>query len=623
MLHQLRAGIKEFYAIFSWRKRLLLIFVQAKLHRLRLAQTQFIGITGSAGKTTTKELCNLILSGSYPVMTTPQSLNTSIIVAETMLATEKKHKFCIMELGAFKPGALDLPLRLVKPEIAVLTNIGKDHFRAFKGESVEGITREKAKLIEVLSENGTAVLNIDDPRIKEIGKRCKGRVIWVGKDKGATLRLLDVASSYPQPLTFTVEYEGIAHKVITGLHGMHLATSALCALGVALAAGITLEQAIPRLAQAIPVEGRMQPVVMDDGVTFIRDDMKAPAWSLPMVLDFLSEATAARKVAVIGSISDFSGDLSDKYRQFARQILQHADLVVFVGLNAHRALRARQNENDSSLQGFLTLKEASLFLQKILQPGDLVLLKGSNKSDHLQRLILDRYKPIQCWRERCGFEHFCDSCSYLYCDDSAAGRGSGIQTGPEIPSAAVVSRREGAVVPVIAGLGNPGTEYKNTPHNIGYFVLDSLAANHGAVWQEMDEGQICSIQLAGKPVSLFKAAAYMNETGPKLQHYLVKTGCSPEQCIIVHDDTDIEFGKICVKSDGGDAGHRGVRSCLVALGTDQVKRLRLGVGLPGKTGSAKRRVLTNFSREERQQLTQIVEDAVVILGKTLSAFNSI
>ncbi|MCZ2395940.1 MAG: aminoacyl-tRNA hydrolase, partial [Chitinophagales bacterium] len=345
--------------------------------------------------------------------------------------------------------------------------------------------------------------------------------------------------------------------------------------------------------------------------------------SLSMVLDFLSETTAVRKIAVVGSISDFSGDLSDKYKQFARLILQYADVVVFVGPNAHRALRARKDKDDLALQGFLTLKEASLFLQKILRPGDLVLLKGSNKSDHLQRLILDHYKPIQCWREYCGFEHFCDSCSYLYRDDSAADLDSGIQTESEIQSAEVVSKKEGEAIPVIVGLGNPGAEYKNTPHNIGYFVLDSLAANHGAVWQEMDEGQICSIQLAGKPVSLFKAAAYMNETGPKLQHYLVKTGCSPEQCIIVHDDTDIEFGKIYVKSDGGDAGHRGVQSCLVALGTDQVKRLRLGVGLPGKTGSAKRRVLTNFSREERQQLTQIVEDAVVILGKTLSAFNSI
>ncbi|ABI59168.1 aminoacyl-tRNA hydrolase [Nitrosomonas eutropha] len=616
-------SLKERYGDVKWKYRVASAYFNAWLHLLRLRHTSFIGITGSAGKTTTKDLCYLILSGFYPVAQSYKSLNVVKATADFVLEVESKHRFSIIEMSGNRPGALDLPLWLVKPEIAVLTNIEKDHFRAFKGESVDGIAREKAKLIEALSENGTAVLNMDDPRVKVIGERCKAKVIWVGKSKGATLRLLNATSSYPQPLTLTIKYEGITHEVITGLHGTYLATSVLCALGVALAAGIRLDQAIPRLALAVPVEGRMQPVVMGDGVTFIRDDMKAPAWSLPMVLDFLSEATAVRKIAVVGSISDFSGDRSDKYKQFARQVLQHADMVIFVGDNAHRALRARKDENDSALQGFLTLKEASSFLQKTLRPGDLVLLKGSNKSDHLQRLILDRYKPIQCWQERCGLEHFCDCCVYLYRADSVADLGSDIRTESKIQSIAVVSKEEGVAIPIIVGLGNPGAEYKNTPHNIGYFVLDSLAENHGAIWQETDEGQICSIQLESKPVSLFKATAYMNETGPKLQRYLAKTGCLPEQCIIVHDDTDIEFGKIYIKSDGGDAGHWGVRSCLVALGTDQVKRLRLGVGVPGKTGSAKRRVLTNFSQEEQQRLQQIVEDAVVILGKTLSAFNSI
>lgn len=616
MLYQFGAKVKELYATFSWRKRLLLTFTQAKLHRLSLTQTQFIGITGSAGKTTTKELCHLILSGSYSVITTPGSLNTPIIVAETMLATEKKDKFFIMELGAFKPGALDLPLRLFRPEIAVLSNIGKDHFRAFKGESIDGIAREKAKLIEALSENGTAVLNMDDPRVKVIGERCKAKVIWVGKSKGATLRLLNATSSYPQPLTLTIKYEGITHEVITGLHGTYLATSVLCALGVALAAGIRLEQAIPRLAMAVPVEGRMQPVVMDDGVTFIRDDMKAPAWSLPMVLNFLSEATAARKIAVVGSISDFSGDRSDKYKQFARQILQHADMVIFVGNNAHRALRARKDENDSTLQGFLTLKETSLFLQKTLRSGDLVLLKGSNKSDHLQRLILDRYKPIQCWQERCGLEHFCDSCSRLYQSGSINAQADNLVDKVDTPVSIPV-KEAGQMVPVIVGLGNPGKEFENTLHNIGYSVLDKLAMDYSVVWQNEEEGQTAWIMLNGVPIVLFKSDAYMNKTGPKLKHYLARTGRLPEHCLFIYDDMDIEFGTIKFKPDGGDSGHLGLRSCLRSLETYAIPRLRCGVRSPGNTAKAKEQVLTKFNKQELEQLPQILDRAVDMVIKTI------
>lgn len=418
-LHQLGVEIKFSYATFSWRKRLLLIFIRARLHKLSLTQTQFIGITGSAGKTTTKEFCYLILSSYYQVITTPKSLNTPIIVAETMLAVEKKHKFCIIELGAFKLGAFDLPLKLFQPKIAVLTNIGEDHFKAFKGQGIEGIAAEKAKLIEALPEDGTAVLNIDDSRVKEIGKRCKGKVIWIGRDKGATLRLLNATSIYPQPLTLTIECEREIHEVITGLHGTHLATSVLCALGVVLATGVTLEQAIPRLINTVPVEGRMQPVIMDDGVTFIRDDMKAPLWSLRAPFRFLKEATGAlRKIAVIGSITNFSDDSSEIYGRCIEELKEYVDLIVFVGADAYRALCVKENENSSTLQIFRELKEASSFLKRALRAGDLVLLKGSGRADHLQRLILDRYKRIQCWQEHCGFNRFCDSCSQLYQDNS-------------------------------------------------------------------------------------------------------------------------------------------------------------------------------------------------------------
>lgn len=166
MFHHLRVGMKEFCATLSWRYRLLSKLMLARLHRLKLTETQFIGITGSAGKTTTKELCREMLSSFYPVMSTSQSLNTPIIIAETMLATEKRHKFCVMELGAFKPGALDFPMKLFRPQIGVLTNIEKDHYRAFKGKGVDGIAQEKAKLIEALPKDGVAVLNLDDPRVK-------------------------------------------------------------------------------------------------------------------------------------------------------------------------------------------------------------------------------------------------------------------------------------------------------------------------------------------------------------------------------------------------------------------------------------------------------------------------
>jgi len=158
----------------------------------------------------------------------------------------------------------------------------------------------------------------------------------------------------------------------------------------------------------------MQVVTGDDGVVFIRDDWKAPRWSLNAPLEFLKEARADRKVTVVGTISDSSGDANRRYKKICRQIREFADLVVFVGPQAHRALRARQNENDIAIQGFSSIRDAATYLQTELRRGDLVLLKGSHKADHLVRLILNRSHPIQCWKDKCDVVDFCDKCPKLY-----------------------------------------------------------------------------------------------------------------------------------------------------------------------------------------------------------------
>lgn len=511
MLRLYRLRLKDIYETLRWRGQLLSVFTKARLHSIRLSQTTFIGITGSAGKTTTKNLTHLIFGAFYPTASSLGSFNVGFAVAETVLATEKKHQFCVIEIGATKPGSLDLPLRLVTPKIGVLTNIGKEHISGFKGkgEGVEGIAAEKAKLIKALPADGTAVLNIDDARVKAIGEQCRARIIWVGRDEGATIRLIEATSRYPEPLKLTIAYQGKTYNVITQLHGTQLALSVLLALGVAVAAGISMEKAIPLLAEARPEDGRMQIVDGGEGVTFIREDFKAPLWSLGASFQFLGEAAAIRKIAVIGSVSDFNGKSPSIYRRSAREATEYADIVIFVGQHAHRALRARKDENDQALQGFATMREAADYLRSILQPGDLVLLKGSNKVDHLERLVFDRQQPIQCWQERCGLDRFCNDCSQLYqsnpVSDSVQETIVQMAAGEAVPMKA--AHPATASVPVIVGLGNSGKEYEDTVHNIGYRVIDALAARYDGIWQNVEEGQSCSIRLNEAVVKLFKPDA--------------------------------------------------------------------------------------------------------------------
>ena len=580
-------------------------YLRAILHRRRIDHVTFIGITGSAGKTTTKELTAAILANFGPCQQPFLSYNTLPAIVRTVLNTHKFHRYCVAELAASGPGTLDRSIRVLKPDISVITVIGRDHYRAFR--SREAIAAEKEKVVLALSPQGIAVLNIDDPLVRSIGEDCNRRIIWFGEDVGATLRLRESFSRWPEPLTVFFEYQNKTYEVRTQLHGTHMAISVLASLGVALAADLPLEKAILAIAQTQPTEGRMQAVIGDDGVVFIRDDMKAPHWSLNAPMAFLREARANRKVAVVGTISDSSMDDTKKYKKVCRQFREVADLVVFVGPHAHRALRARQSEADTTIQGFSSIRYAATFLQTELRKGDLVLLKGSNKADHLVRLIINRARPIQCWKDRCKVEKFCDRCSRLY------------KPSPDITFAAPLGLQTGPAVPVVVGLGNPAARFRHTLHNVGYRVLDALVQAAGRVWQVQTEGWVSSIDLGGVPVRLLKPGVKMNINGTMVRPFLERTASDPRHCIIVHDDADLSLGDVRLKSSGGDGGHKGVRSVISALGTDSIQRVRLGVRRTGNASKPERFVLTKFSVIEEAAFAQMIEKAAAMVREQIQS----
>lgn len=404
--------MKEIFKKIKYYSSASMIYSKAWVKRRLAVKTTFIGITGSVGKTTTKEACATILSQFATCGSTHQSHNRHLSIAADLAGSPWGQRYFVAEMSASKPNFLNRSIWLVKPSVGVLTNIGRDHYKQFK--SLEGIAQEKSKLIHRLPADGVAVLNMDDPYVRAVGEACPHRKIWIGRNENATIRLLETHSSWPEPLVLTILYQGAEYRVTTSLYGEHMALAVLCALGVAVALNLSLERAIKAVEQLHPAEGRMQVVERGDGVTFIRDDWKAPEWSLEAPLEFLKKAKSQRKIAVIGTLSDFSTDSSSKYRQVARKVQKVADLTVFVGANALRALRARDYPDDPSLQGFEHIIDAAHFLKQELRSGDLVLLKGSAKTDHLIRLLYDRYKPVHCWEDHCGKEVFCGYCPKVY-----------------------------------------------------------------------------------------------------------------------------------------------------------------------------------------------------------------
>ncbi len=384
----------------------------------------------------------------------------------------------------------------------------------------------------------------------------------------------------------------------TRLHGKHMAVPVLTALGIAAAADVPLVAAIAALAAEEPTVGRMQPVDGGGGVTFIRDDFKAPGWSLHAALTLLKEADAARKVAVVGTLSHTSRN-STSYRRFCRIAREAADLVVFVGPDAHRAVRERPKDDDErAIRGFSSIRQAASFLQEELKSGDLVLVKGCNKPDHLIRLILNRETPVQCWLDACEKMIFCNACPRLHIPSEESHPAPSFPPGQRQP------------VPVFVGLGNPGAEYSDTAHNVGHRVLDAIIRDSGGAWTEEPEGWTSSLDLDGVTVRLLKPAAFMNQNGTMVRRFLERVGGRPEHCILVHDDADLPLGEIRFKSDGGgDGGHKGVRSVISSLETVATPRLRLGIRSAGETGKSGRFVLASFTSGEAAAYERMIAAA--------------
>jgi UDP-N-acetylmuramoyl-tripeptide--D-alanyl-D-alanine ligase len=353
----------------------------AAFHRRRLKHVSFIGVTGSCGKTTTKELIAAVLGASLAGRKSPGGDNSLTAVGKTVLRTTASDAFCVVEIAAWQPGSVARAARVVAPDIAVLTNIGADHRQAFR--TLEAIAAEKQQLLDAVVTGGIAVLNADDERVSAMAEGFRGDVITYGCSSEAALRAERVSSRWPERLSFTLRAGDRSHAVRTRLCGEHFVTSALAALGVAAAMHIPLERAVDTLATVEPVPARMSPVVLN-GVTFIRDDAKAPLWTMDGAFAFLAQARVARKLAVIGTISDFFGSNSRAYRHAAEAALTVADEVLFVGPNSRRALNARGER--LPLHAFETVDEAVVHLRANLREGDLVVVKGS-RADRLQRIL--------------------------------------------------------------------------------------------------------------------------------------------------------------------------------------------------------------------------------------------
>jgi len=350
-----------------------------------------LGITGSSGKTSTKDLLGQVLATAGPTVSPPGSYNNDIGLPLTVLSADERTRFLVLEMGARGRGHIARLCRVARPRIGVVLNVGSAHLGEFG--SPEGIAEAKGELVEALGDDGTAVLNADDPRVIGMAPRTVARVLTTGRGEDADVRALDVTLDESARARFTLAAGGERHPVTLQVVGEHQVANALSAAGAALAAGMTPAQIAAGLSAAEPrSRWRMEVARRNDGVTVVNDAYNANPESMRAALAALAGLSGSRRVAVLGGMAELGPDAAAEHERLGRDaVAAGVDLIVAVGPDAvgiadgAAAAGRRAGEESVHVPDRATARE---LLSEVLRPGDVVLVKAS-RSYGLEQLAAD------------------------------------------------------------------------------------------------------------------------------------------------------------------------------------------------------------------------------------------
>jgi UDP-N-acetylmuramoyl-tripeptide--D-alanyl-D-alanine ligase len=345
---------------------------------------RIVGVTGSNGKTTTKNLLRTVLERVGPTIAPRASFNNEVGAPLTMLEVTDETEFLVAEMGASAVGDIARLIRMARPDIGIVLTVGLAHAGEFGG--IEATMKAKAEMVTGLLASDAAILNADDPRVVSMAGLTRARVVWFGLGDDAAVRATNVRP-HPRGTDFIVELaDGTSAPVRFAVLGEHHVTNALAAVAAAIELGVRLEEIIAALESVTLAERwRMQVMGGRDGVTVINDAYNASPDSMAAALKTLAQVRnpGTRTIAVLGEMSElgeFSGEEHDRIGLLAVR-LGISQLVV-VGTGARRLHISAINEGswDGESAFVETADEAFDLVRASAAPGDTVLVKSSNSA---------------------------------------------------------------------------------------------------------------------------------------------------------------------------------------------------------------------------------------------------
>ena len=345
----------------------------------RESGAKVVAITGSAGKTTTKEVTSELLSGRYRVTRNRGNFNNHIGLPLSLIELRQRPEIAVVELGMNHAGEISTLVGIAEPDVRVWTNVGEAHLGFFA--SLDAIADAKAEILEGARPGDLLIANADDPRIMTRARAFAGRVITFGVDRDADVRASAIVDRGIEGVSARVSTPNGSADVTTPLVGRGNLANVLAAVAVALAFDVPLSDIAARVPTLRPAAHRGEVVRLANGVTVIDDSYNANPTATRRAIDVLAGSRAARRFAVIGEMLELGAHADDLHAEVGRAAANAAlDGVIAVGGPAARVLAdaaVSAGMRAASVRYYATSDEAADAAAAMLSAGDLLLVKGS------------------------------------------------------------------------------------------------------------------------------------------------------------------------------------------------------------------------------------------------------
>jgi UDP-N-acetylmuramoyl-tripeptide--D-alanyl-D-alanine ligase len=348
-----------------------------------------IGVTGSAGKTTTKDAIAHVLASRFRVLKSEGNFNNHFGLPLMLLKLEPAHDIAVIEMGMSHAGEIRALAKIAQPEVGVVTNVAPVHLEFF--DSLAGIARAKYELVESLPANGTAVLNADDEYVSQFGRGFKGRVITYGTKAIADVRAENIRPQGSAGSEFDLVMGNVLERVQLALVGEHNVLNALAAVAVATEKGLKPAEAIAALGTLAPSDKRGE-VLQLGNITVINDCYNSNPKALHAMIDALAAMPAKRRIVVAGEMLEL-GPAAEELHRSAGAHAAEKKMDVLLGVRGlAQAMVEGARQGGSRAEFAAGPEEAGEWLARETHEGDVVLLKASRG--------VKLEKALDTWRSR-------------------------------------------------------------------------------------------------------------------------------------------------------------------------------------------------------------------------------